>query len=165
MNRDPRAHQPLSLSLSLLSFSTLPLFYPLLPRAILSSRICDHQHAKWIKFLDYTFRSPFLYPLPIPIPGRLSRPSPSPRSRRRPVSRRPYPRLFLRTYEYLYTRTVSLHPCFRPLFLFTFFVPFLFFSKERSCFLPSRAPTLVGDLSESGDFTAHRCTVPAILNV
>lgn len=29
------------------------------PRAILSSRICDHQHAKWIKFLDYTFRRPF----------------------------------------------------------------------------------------------------------
>lgn len=28
----------------------------LLLRAILSSRICDHQHAKWIKFLDYTFR-------------------------------------------------------------------------------------------------------------
>lgn len=31
----------------------------LLPRAILSSRICDHQHAKWIKFLDYTLRRPF----------------------------------------------------------------------------------------------------------
>ena len=30
-----------------------------LPCAILSSRICDHQHAKWIKFLDYTFRRPF----------------------------------------------------------------------------------------------------------
>lgn len=68
VNRDPRAPT----SRFLLSFSSLPLFYPLLPHAILSSRICDHQHAKWIKFLDYTFRSPFLYSLPIPIPGRLT---------------------------------------------------------------------------------------------
>lgn len=68
VNRDPRAPT----SRFLLSFSSLPLFYPLLPRAILSSRICDHQHAKWIKFLDYTFRSPFLYSLPIPIPGRFT---------------------------------------------------------------------------------------------
>lgn len=139
-SRSARPPAALSFSLSLLSFSTLPLFYPLLPRAILSSRICDHQHAKWIKFLDYTFRSPFLYPLPIPIPGRLSRPSPSPRSRRRPVSRRPYPRLFLRTYEYLYTRTVSLHPCFRPLFLFTFFVPLLFFQKKDPAFFHPALP-------------------------
>lgn len=73
VNRDPRACQPLS------SFFFLPFlfsFYPLLPRAILSSRICDHQHAKWIKFLDYTFRSPFLYLLPIPILGRLTPPRP-----------------------------------------------------------------------------------------
>lgn len=48
------------------SRSTLRLASPLpssssssLLRAILSSRICDHQHAKWIKFLDYTFRRPF----------------------------------------------------------------------------------------------------------
>lgn len=81
VNRDPRAHQPLS------PFFFLPpslfSFYPLLPRAILSSRICDHQHAKWIKFLDYTFRSPFLYSLPIPIPERLapSRPRTSSPSR------------------------------------------------------------------------------------
>ena len=69
VNRDPRARQPLS------SFFFLPFpfsFYPLLPRAILSFRICDHQHAKWIKFLDYTLRSPFLYLLPIPILGRLA---------------------------------------------------------------------------------------------
>lgn len=57
MNRDPRTF--LFFFLPSLSFSfvlsTLS-FYPLLSRAILSSRICDHQHAKWIKFLDYTFR-------------------------------------------------------------------------------------------------------------
>lgn len=140
VNRDPRAHQPLS------PFFFLPpshfSFYPLLPRAILSSRICDHQHAKWIKFLDYTFRSPFLYSLPIPIPERLAPRVPGPR--RRPVSRRPYPRLFLRTYEYLY-RARSPSSVFPPALLpFTLFAP-LFFSplppKETSRFPLSYAPT------------------------
>lgn len=50
-----------ALSASLLACPSPALFlsFSSLPRAILSSRICDHQHAKWIKFLDYTFRRPF----------------------------------------------------------------------------------------------------------
>lgn len=99
-------------------------FYPLLPRAILSSRICDHQHAKWIKFLDYTFRSPFLYSLPIPIPGRPSRPRTSSPSRiAQTVSQIVSPHLRISV-----PRACSiLHPCFRPLFLLTFFVSLFFF--------------------------------------
>lgn len=76
----------------------------------MSSRICDHQHAKWIKFLDYTFRRPFFtrFSLPIPIPGRappshrhhcrLQQPLSPPASLFVPlVSVRSYSRLFLRT--------------------------------------------------------------------
>lgn len=86
------------------------------------------------------FPSPFLYSLPIPIPGfslplrpRPLDSPPSPPPRRHPVSCRfPYSRLFLRTYEYLYGIhcTVSFTPVSsRSLFLspppcFSSFHPF-----------------------------------------
>lgn len=71
VNRDPCA--PTSRAFSF--FLTCPFALPhATALAILSSRICDHQHAKWIKFLDYTFRRPFftrfrfLYPASRPAP-------------------------------------------------------------------------------------------------
>lgn len=80
VNRDPRAPTKPAFSFFLTS-SLAPHATAL---AILSSRICDHQHAKWIKFLDYTFRRPFftrfrfLYPASRPVryrtrPSRIAR--------------------------------------------------------------------------------------------
>lgn len=74
-SRSARAHQPLSPSFSLLFSLTLSLYATAL--AILSSRICDHQHAKWIKFLDYTFRRPFFTRFRFLYPASRSAHSPS----------------------------------------------------------------------------------------
>lgn len=144
-------------SFSLCSFS----FYPVLPRAILSSRICDHQHAKWIKFLDYTFCRPFftrfrfLYPV-----SSSFLPSPRVTACRRPVSRRSrIPDCFSAPTN-ICTTYSTFHPCFRSRSLFLFLAVFI----SSSCFCDPAFFSVFSlqpadDLFESGrGFTAYRCT-------
>lgn len=141
--RPPPPHSfPVSLSFSL---------YPLLPRAILSSRICDHQHAKWIKFLDYTFRRP----LSLPVSDSYTR-SLAPRRSSLVATFRIAPTISQivspHTYEYLYR--LQYPPPVSPPVLPSHYFRFFFETKALLSFILRSPP--VRDLSESGrGFTAY----------
>lgn len=161
VNRDPRAPTGEPAFSFFLTSSLAPHATAL---AILSSRICDHQHAKWIKFLDYTFRRPFftrfrfLYPASCPA-------SPHSPSRFATVFQIVSPHLRISVPRAVSSTRVLPSPFPHPLSPLILLVPF---SALRSAplpfaFLPPVLPPLsspMGDLFKSGGGVLQRTDAP-----